>query len=110
MFTGSFAVNPATGGQIPVFVADYVLMGYGTGAIMAVPGQDERDWEFAERFGLPIVRTVRRRTVGPAGDTSAKGPQSTPPMTRSRSTGCPSPRRRQRSSPGSRSGASAIGR
>ncbi len=58
VFTGSFAVNPATGGQIPVFVADYVLMGYGTGAIMAVPGQDERDWEFAERFGLPIVRTV----------------------------------------------------
>ena len=41
-----------------MFVADYVLMGYGTGAIMAVPGQDERDWEFAERFGLPIVRTV----------------------------------------------------
>ena len=44
--------------RLPVFVADYVLMGYGTGAIMAVPGQDERDWEFAEVFGLPIVRTV----------------------------------------------------
>ena len=58
VFTGSFAVNPATGATIPVFVADYVLMGYGTGAIMAVPGQDDRDWEFAERFGLPIVRTV----------------------------------------------------
>jgi leucyl-tRNA synthetase len=58
VFTGSFAVNPATGTRIPVFVADYVLMGYGTGAIMAVPGQDERDWEFAERFDLPIVRTV----------------------------------------------------
>jgi leucyl-tRNA synthetase len=58
VFTGSYAVNPATGDQIPVFVADYVLMGYGTGAIMAVPGQDERDWEFAERFELPIVRTV----------------------------------------------------
>jgi leucyl-tRNA synthetase len=58
VFTGSFAVNPATGAHIPVFVADYVLMGYGTGAIMAVPGQDDRDWEFAERFGLPIVRTV----------------------------------------------------
>jgi leucyl-tRNA synthetase len=59
VFTGSFAVNPATGARAPVFVADYVLMGYGTGAIMGVPGQDERDWEFAERFGLPIVRTVQ---------------------------------------------------
>jgi leucyl-tRNA synthetase len=58
VFTGSYATNPTTGGQIPVFVADYVLMGYGTGAIMAVPGQDERDWEFAARFGLPIIRTV----------------------------------------------------
>jgi leucyl-tRNA synthetase len=59
VFTGSYAVNPATGTQIPVFIADYVLMGYGTGAIMAVPGQDERDWEFAEVFDLPIVRTVQ---------------------------------------------------
>jgi leucyl-tRNA synthetase len=58
VFTGSFAINPATGTPIPVFVADYVLMGYGTGAIMGVPGQDERDWEFATRFELPIVRTV----------------------------------------------------
>jgi leucyl-tRNA synthetase len=58
VFTGSFAVNPVNAQPIPVFVADYVLMGYGTGAIMAVPGQDERDWEFAERFELPITRTV----------------------------------------------------
>ena len=58
VFTGAFAVNPVNGTRVPVFVADYVLMGYGTGAIMAVPGQDERDWEFAERFDLPIVRTV----------------------------------------------------
>ena len=58
VFTGSYATNPTTGARIPVFIADYVLMGYGTGAIMAVPGQDERDWEFAEVFGLPIVRTV----------------------------------------------------
>ena len=57
--TGSRCRNPATGEDIPVWVADYVLMGYGTGAIMAVPGQDERDWEFAEAFGLPIVRTVQ---------------------------------------------------
>jgi leucyl-tRNA synthetase len=57
-FTGSWATNPVSGARIPVFVADYVLMGYGTGAIMAVPGQDERDWAFAEVFDLPIVRTV----------------------------------------------------
>jgi len=59
VFTGSFCVNPVNDQLIPIFVADYVLMGYGTGAIMAVPGQDERDWEFAEQFGLPIVRTVQ---------------------------------------------------
>ncbi|MDQ6848670.1 MAG: leucine--tRNA ligase [Actinomycetota bacterium] len=58
VFVGSYATNPVTGKAIPVFVADYVLTGYGTGAIMAVPGQDERDWEFAEVFELPIVRTV----------------------------------------------------
>ncbi|HEY1738657.1 MAG TPA: leucine--tRNA ligase, partial [Acidimicrobiia bacterium] len=57
VFTGAYAVNPATGAEIPVFIADYVLMGYGTGAIMAVPAEDERDWEFAEEFSLPIVRT-----------------------------------------------------
>jgi leucyl-tRNA synthetase len=59
VFTGAFATNPVNGKQIPVFVADYVLMGYGTGAIMAVPGQDVRDWEFAEKFGLEIIRTVQ---------------------------------------------------
>ncbi len=59
VFTGAFAVNPATGGRLPIFVADYVLMGYGTGAIMAVPAQDTRDWEFATAFGLPIIRTVQ---------------------------------------------------
>src|SRR5688572_18931732 len=59
VFTGAFARNPLTNTEIPVFIADYVLMGYGTGAIMAVPGQDERDWEFAEEFELPIIRTVQ---------------------------------------------------
>ena len=58
MFTGAFAINPATNKEIPIWIADYVLMGYGTGSIMGVPGQDERDWEFAEKYGLPIVRTV----------------------------------------------------
>ena len=55
VFTGSYAINPVTGGQIPVFLADYVLMGYGTGAIMAVPAHDERDLEFARAFGLPVA-------------------------------------------------------
>jgi leucyl-tRNA synthetase len=59
VFIGAYATNPATGAQVPIFIADYVLAGYGTGAIMAVPGQDERDWEFAEAFDLPIVRTVQ---------------------------------------------------
>ena len=59
VFVGSYATNPVTGTSIPIFVADYVLMGYGTGAIMAVPGQDDRDWDFAEVFDLPIVRTVQ---------------------------------------------------
>jgi leucyl-tRNA synthetase len=59
VFTGAWARNPANGARLPVFVADYVVMGYGTGAIMAVPGQDERDWALAEALGLPIVRTVQ---------------------------------------------------
>ncbi|AMW04120.1 leucine--tRNA ligase [Gemmatimonas phototrophica] len=58
VFTGAYAVNPATGQNIPVWIADYVLMEYGTGAIMAVPGHDERDFEFAQVFNLPIVRVV----------------------------------------------------
>ncbi len=59
VFTGSFAINPVNGAPLPVFIADYVLMDYGTGAIMAVPGQDERDWAFAQAFDLPIIRTVQ---------------------------------------------------
>ncbi|MEO8194576.1 MAG: leucine--tRNA ligase [Gemmatimonadales bacterium] len=58
VFTGSYATNPATGEEIPIWISDYVLMEYGTGAIMAVPGHDERDFEFATVFGLPIVRVV----------------------------------------------------
>ncbi|HEX3731352.1 MAG TPA: class I tRNA ligase family protein, partial [Mycobacteriales bacterium] len=58
VFTGGYAINPVNGVRIPVFTADYVLMGYGTGAIMAVPGQDQRDWDFAAAYRLPVVRTV----------------------------------------------------
>jgi leucyl-tRNA synthetase len=59
VFLGVHATNPVTGAQIPVYAADYVLADYGTGAIMAVPAQDQRDWEFARVFDLPIVRTVQ---------------------------------------------------
>ncbi len=58
VFTGAYAINPATGKEIPIWIADYVLMDYGTGAIMAVPGHDERDFEFATLFHLPIVRVI----------------------------------------------------
>jgi leucyl-tRNA synthetase len=59
VFLGVHAVNPVNGARMPVYAADYVLADYGTGAIMAVPGQDQRDWDFAKRFDLPIVRTVQ---------------------------------------------------
>ncbi|MFC7876990.1 leucine--tRNA ligase [Isoptericola sp. NPDC057391] len=58
VFTGHLAINPVNGATVPVFTADYVLMGYGTGAIMAVPGGDQRDFDFAEAFELPVIRTV----------------------------------------------------
>ena len=58
VFTGAYAVNPVNGEQIPIWISDYVLMGYGTGAIMAVPAHDERDFAFATRFGLPIIEVI----------------------------------------------------
>lgn len=58
VFTGSFCINPTNGREIPIWIADYVLMGYGTGAIMAVPGHDQRDFDFASTFDLPIVRVI----------------------------------------------------
>jgi leucyl-tRNA synthetase len=58
VFTGGHAINPVNGEKLPIWIADYVLMSYGTGAIMAVPGHDERDWEFARAFGLPIREVV----------------------------------------------------
>lgn len=59
VFTGGFAINPVNNEEIPVWIADYVMMGYGTGAIMAVPGHDERDYEFAEKFEIPIIEVVK---------------------------------------------------
>ena len=59
VFTGAYAINPANGQPIPIWIADYVLMTYGTGAIMSVPGHDERDFEFAQAFGLPVIRVVQ---------------------------------------------------
>ena len=68
VFTGAYAVNPANGARVPIWVADYVLMGYGTGAIMAVPAHDERDFEFAQANALPIIEVVRAvdATAAPA--------------------------------------------
>jgi leucyl-tRNA synthetase len=59
VFTGAYLMNPFTQKPVPLYLADYVLMGYGTGAIMAVPGQDQRDWDFAKAYDLPIIRTVQ---------------------------------------------------
>ncbi|HTY08824.1 MAG TPA: leucine--tRNA ligase, partial [Candidatus Edwardsbacteria bacterium] len=60
VFTGAYAVNPVNQKEVPVWIADYVMMGYGTGAIMCVPGHDARDFEFAQKFGLPIVQVVSK--------------------------------------------------
>src|SRR6202008_2551667 len=59
VFTGAFAINPINGEAVPIWIADYVLISYGTGAIMAVPAHDERDFEFAKTFGLAIVEVVQ---------------------------------------------------
>jgi leucyl-tRNA synthetase len=58
VFTGAYAINPVNGKRIPIWISDYVLISYGTGAIMAVPAHDERDWDFAKVFGLPIIQVV----------------------------------------------------
>ena len=102
VFTGGYAVNPATGKPIPVWIADYVLMEYGTGAIMAVPGHDERDFEFATKFELADRARGRRPERATADtpldeaytDNEARRAWSTPAS----STACRSPRRSARSS------------
>src|SRR3970040_2082616 len=68
VFIGSFAVTPMTDERIPIWIADYVLPGYGTGAIMGVPAHDERDFAFARRYELPIRYVVAPRGIEPAQD------------------------------------------
>src|SRR5213076_2320983 len=83
VFTGTYAVNPVNGQKIPVWIADYVLASYGTGAIMAVPAHDERDFEFATKFNLPIVQVVQppdpktdwRGFIGEGIAVNSNGPQ-----------------------------------
>ena len=77
VFTGAYAINPVNGQSIPIWIADYVLMGYGTGAIMAVPGHDERDFEFAQAFDLPIVRVVAS-SAGTGGCSARRRPSPSP--------------------------------
>ena len=76
VFTGAYAINPVNGERVPIWVADYVLLGYGTGAIMAVPAHDERDWEFSKKYGLPIkvvVEPFNYSTPRESGDTAFVG-------------------------------------
>ncbi len=110
VFTGRYAVNPVNGESIPIWVADYVLMEYGTGAIMAVPAHDERDHAFAEKYGLEI-----RQVVAPAeGEPAGRGRRVRRPHGRTRCSSTPAsspawprPRARRRSRRGWRSEASA---
>ncbi len=76
VFTGGFAINPVNGESIPVWIADYVLITYGTGAIMAVPGHDERDFEFARAFDLKIVRVVASQSSGAAAPLEEAEPEA----------------------------------
>ncbi len=81
VFTGAWAINPVNGAKIPVWISDYVLVSYGTGAIMAVPAHDERDWDFAKQFKLPIIKVVASEAEwaekGPSGDYSAEPAECT---------------------------------
>lgn len=69
VWTGAYAINPVNGKEIPIWIADYVLASYGTGAVMAVPAHDERDWEFAKQFDLPIVEVLEGGNVEEAAYT-----------------------------------------
>jgi leucyl-tRNA synthetase len=104
VFTGAYAINPVNNEQIPIWIADYVMMGYGTGAIMAVPAHDTRDFEFATKFDLPVKQVVQP----PAGKESGKAiPMTASPSTPASSTACPPRKPRRKSLSGSRKKASA---
>lgn len=77
VFTGAYAINPVNDERIPIWIADYVLMSYGTGAIMAVPAHDERDWEFAEKYQLPVRQVVAAK---PPSTDGGEAPCSMPPL------------------------------
>ncbi|MDR2303125.1 MAG: leucine--tRNA ligase [Treponema sp.] len=77
VFTGAYAINPVNGKKIPIWAADYVLISYGTGAIMAVPAHDERDWDFAKTFGLPVIQVVDPKPPEPGRDYSAEPAECT---------------------------------
>ncbi|GHU65644.1 leucine--tRNA ligase [Spirochaetia bacterium] len=77
VFSGAYAINPVNNKKIPIWIADYVLISYGTGAIMAVPAHDERDWEFAKVFNLPIIQVVSGEKPVPGKDYSAEPPNYT---------------------------------
>ncbi len=64
VFTGAYAINPVNGVKIPIYISDYVLASYGTGAIMAVPAHDDRDYEFAKKFNIPIIQVIAKNFVG----------------------------------------------
>ncbi len=74
VFTGAFAVNPLNGARVPIWISDYVLISYGTGAIMAVPAHDDRDWAFAKKFGLPIIQVVASKDQYESGFDFSKEP------------------------------------
>ena len=73
VFTGAYAINPVNNEKVPIWISDYVLMSYGTGAIMAVPAHDERDWEFAKKFNLPIIKAVDSGRKWPADKPYTEG-------------------------------------
>jgi leucyl-tRNA synthetase len=74
VFTGAYATNPLNGEKVPIWISDYVLISYGTGAIMAVPAHDDRDWDFAKKFGLPIVQVVASKKQYKSGFDFSKEP------------------------------------
>ena len=87
VFTGAYAVNPLNGERVPIWISDYVLISYGTGAIMAVPAHDDRDWDFAKKFGLPIIQVVASEgAVRSRAPTSPRSPRHATSRTATRST------------------------